>query len=98
MRKKIFATVLAFSVSGILAPVAQANPVHEEPMWATQTFQSPTVGAYSGGLGFWDRVVGVTTSYIECEAVLVRRVLKYGKIGVCVPDPRKNGTWLVMLT
>ncbi|VEH05752.1 Uncharacterised protein [Corynebacterium kutscheri] len=46
---------------------------------------------------FWSRVVGITFSYTECQLVLWQRILRYGKPGLCVPDPKGRGTWLVML-
>lgn len=96
MNKKIVAAALVFSVSSIQAPVAHADPVQDELMRVTVALESSIITTY--GDDFWGRVVGVATSYVECQSVLVGRVIKYGKFGVCVPDPRRNGTWLAMLT
>lgn len=51
MDKKIVAAALVFSVSGILAPVAQANPVQEGPMRLTGALE-PSIITTCGD-SFW---------------------------------------------
>lgn len=46
--------------------------------------------------GIWDNVLKVLGSQVECQ--FIRTVIKYRyPFTVCIPNPDKNGTWLLII-
>lgn len=82
------AAVLGLIAGGSFGSVAVAGA-------ETPSSQTVEVTQTAGG-SIYDRVIGTAASYAECEAKLARYVIKYGKVGICVPDPKLRGTWLFL--